>query len=63
MDSLLKDDFSMEPNSSDNINDPELLIGESYNQTLLEMKEDLLKATTRRRQAVLPVALEIFNKI
>ena len=31
MDSLLKDDFSMEPNSSDNINDPELLIGESYN--------------------------------
>ncbi len=44
-------------------NDPELLLAEAYNTTLYEMKEDLIKALSRRRQHVLPIALNIFNKL
>jgi len=33
----------------DSLNDPELLLGETYNLTLIEMKEHLLKALTNRR--------------
>lgn len=47
----------------ESFNDPELLVAEAYNSTLFEMKEDLIKALSRRRQHVLPIALEIFNKL
>jgi hypothetical protein len=47
----------------DGLDDPEVLIAESYDQTLLEMKESLVNALTHRKQQVLPVAVQMFNKL
>jgi hypothetical protein len=56
-----------EPMESDEeqdiLRDPELLVGAVYNETLIEMREELLEALTFRKKKVLPIALNIFNKV
>jgi hypothetical protein len=35
----------------------------THNSTLIELKEELLEAVQNRKQAVLPCAIKIFNKL
>lgn len=53
----------LDPEQGDDLDDPEMLTAWSFNETMMQMKEHLLGALTNRRKQVLPVALEIFNKI
>lgn len=48
---------------NDILRDPELLVGSVYNESLIEMREELLEALTFRKKKVLPIALNIFNKV
>ena len=45
------------------LNDPEFLVGETFNKTMAEMKEHLLLALSKRKEEALPAAVSIFNKI
>lgn len=47
----------------DILRDPKLLVGTVYNESLIEMREELLDALTFRKKKVLPIALNIFNKV
>lgn len=61
----LVDAMKHDPLTADNtsLNDPEFLVGETFNKTMAEMKEYLIQALTKRKEEVLPVAVSIFNKI
>ena len=44
-------------------NDPEYITKETFDNTLLNMKEELLEAVNNRKAKVLNIAIHIFNKI
>jgi hypothetical protein len=56
-------DEPIEIEGDEELKDPNILIAEAYDATMLEMKEDLLIALTERKKKVLPIALQIFNKV
>lgn len=50
-------------NEIEDENDPLIVLGEAHNETLADMKEQLLEAMNKRRGKVLNIALNIFNKV
>ena len=47
----------------DDLDDPEIMIQIALDSSILAMKSELVKALTSRKQSVLPLALQIFNKV
>lgn len=39
------------------------MIAKAHDMTLLELKDEMLSALSHRKKAVLPIALDIFNRI
>jgi hypothetical protein len=39
------------------------LIAKAHDMTLLELKDEMLSALSHRKKTVLPIALDIFNRI
>lgn len=58
----LYNDYMLRDNIDDE-GDPIVIMGEAHNQTLADMKEELLKALNARKGKVLTSALKIFNKV
>lgn len=57
---MLKEDLTLE---EDGLADPQVLKATVWDTSILTMKEELLAALTHRKQKVLPLALNIFNKV
>jgi len=47
----------------DDLDDPEIQMQIALDSSILAMKSELVKALTSRKQQVLPLALQIFNKV
>jgi hypothetical protein len=47
----------------DDLDDPEIIMKVALDSSILAMKSELVKALTARKQSVLPLALQIFNKV
>ena len=43
--------------------DPLVIAGQAHDQTITELREQLLEAINKRKSKVLTVALQIFNKV
>jgi hypothetical protein len=44
-------------------NDPDEIMKDSRDLTLIEMREQMLEAVTGRKKSTLPIALDIFKKL
>ncbi len=57
---MLKQPLTLE---EDGVQDPLVLRASVHDSTIIDLKEKLLKALTTRKQKVLPLAIQIFNKV
>lgn len=48
---------------TDNMIDPYMIMKKTHETSIVMMKEQLLEALTNRKESVLPLALDIFNKL
>lgn len=58
-----EDNFLYDKGYANDMNDPDLLITEVHNETMMSMKEHLIAAITERKKGAFKVCMDMFTKI
>jgi hypothetical protein len=56
-------DYMLGDNENLDESDPQYLLEDVHDKTLASLKEQLLEAVNKRKQKVLGVAIDVFNKL